>query len=225
MTGTGTGGDTSGDTGGDTVVVRRIHTVGHGDDLHALVLDHVRFEGGGVVVPDDWAERTDAHLRAGRLRIFVAEQHGRAVGYASLTDELSTWTAGGYAHLDCLYLHEDHRGRGTGNRLLTAALGDARRRGLVQAQWQTPAWNRSAIAFYERLGATHTAKERFTLTLPLHSSRALASGPCPDLRCCTPTTPGGPCVPPACSRPSSGRWNPWASPGRPTTSARPPCPA
>ncbi len=155
------------DTGDDHVVVRRIHTVGCGSDLHALVLDHVRFEGGDAVVPDDWAERTDAHLRAGRLRIFVAEQGGRAVGYASLTDELSTWTGLGYAHLDCLYLHEAHRGRGIGNRLVTAAIDDARRRGLVQVRWQTPAWNRPAIAFYERLGATHTAKERFTLTLPL----------------------------------------------------------
>lgn len=155
------------DAGEYSIVVRRVGVVGCVSGLRALVLDHVRFEGSDAVVPDDWAERIDALLRAGRLRIFVAEQHGRAIGYASLTDELATWTGQGYAHLDCLYLHEAHRGRGIGNRLLTAAIDDARRRGLGQVQWQTPSWNRPAITFYERLGAMHTAKERFVLSLSL----------------------------------------------------------
>ncbi|WP_369070601.1 GNAT family N-acetyltransferase [Kineococcus terrestris] len=163
---------TGGGTGDGHAAVRRVHAVGDVSGLRALVLDHVRFEGSGAVVPDDWADRVDAHLRAGRLRVFVAEVRDRVVGYASLTDELSTWTGQGYAHLDCLYLHEAHRGRGTGRRLVAAAVDDAHRRGLGQVQWQTPAWNRSATAFYERLGATRTAKERFTLALPVVGARA-----------------------------------------------------
>ena len=160
-------GDTDADISGDRVVVRRIRAVECVSGLPALVLAHMRFEGSDAIVPEGWVERIEAHLRAGRLHIFIAEEQGQVVGYASLTDELATWTGQGYAHLDCLYLDEDHRGQGIGNQLITAAIDDARRRGLVQVQWQTPAWNRSAITFYERLGATHTAKERFVLTLPL----------------------------------------------------------
>lgn len=159
--------NTGDDAGEDRVAVRRVFAVGCVSGLRTLVLDHMRFEGSNAVVPDKWAERTDTHLRAGRLRIFVAEQHGQAVGYASIIDELATWTGQGYAHLDCLYLHEDHRGQGIGHRLITAVLDDTRRRGLGQVQWQTPAWNRPAITFYEQLGATHTTKERFALTLNL----------------------------------------------------------
>ena len=35
--------------------------------------------------------------------------------------------------------------------------------GLAQVQWQTPAWNRDAVRFYERLGAVGTDKMRFSL--------------------------------------------------------------
>jgi ribosomal protein S18 acetylase RimI-like enzyme len=151
------------DTDSHHVTVRRVEVVEDTTGLLALVRDHIRFERSSAVVPDDWAERTDAHLRAGRLRVFVAEHRGRAVGYAGLTEELSTWTGRVHAHLDCLYLDSTHRGRGIGRDLVTTAVEDAWGRGLVEVQWQTPSWNRPAIALYERLGARRVSKERFTL--------------------------------------------------------------
>ena len=65
-----------------------------------------------------------------------------------------------------VFVAEAHRGGGVGRLLLDAATHQARSRGHRELQWQTPQWNTAAIGFYERLGATHTSKERFTLALP-----------------------------------------------------------
>ncbi|MGW1911840.1 N-acetyltransferase family protein [Streptomyces sp. NPDC002076] len=44
-----------------------------------------------------------------------------------------------------------------------AVVAEARRLGLAQVQWQTPAWNEEAVRFYDRLGARATEKLRYTL--------------------------------------------------------------
>lgn len=166
MTARGAG---AGPAGTGAAVGARIVRLGAVDEttgLLALVRAHLAFERSSALVPEDWSEVTDAHLRAGRLRIFVAEEEGRAVGYAAVTQELSAWTGQVHAHLDCLYLEAVHRGRGTGRALVAAVAADAGERGMAQVQWQTPVWNAPAVAFYERLGARRTTKERFVLPCP-----------------------------------------------------------
>lgn len=95
----------------------------------------------------------------------MAARGDERVGYASWSLEASTWQAAEYAHLDCLYLREDERGRGTGRLLLRAVEAEARAAGAGELQWQTPAWNQDAIRFYRRHGAQEAAKARFTLPL------------------------------------------------------------
>jgi ribosomal protein S18 acetylase RimI-like enzyme len=48
-------------------------------------------------------------------------------------------------------------------RMAYSADGHARAQGCEALQWQTPVWNEGAIRFYDRLGATRLAKQRYTL--------------------------------------------------------------
>lgn len=90
--------------------------------------------------------------------------HGKSlVGYATATIDFSTWSAERFMHLDCLYVREPHRRSGLGKRLLQAVVDDARRRGVRELQWQTPAWNTAADRFYRRLGAVARPKLRYIL--------------------------------------------------------------
>ena len=146
-----------------TPTVRRVEVGEPVTDLVPLVEAHVRFERSPVVVPRDWAERAATLIRAGAVDLFVARATGVAVGWASLTREVSTWTGDRYGHLDCLFVDAAWRGAGTGWALLRAALDHAAGEGLHEVQWQTPTWNAEAIAFYRRAGATPTTKERFVV--------------------------------------------------------------
>lgn len=99
-----------------------------------------------------------------RLRCLVAAlPDGTLAGYASCAPELSTWDGTEYLHMDCLYLTETSRGHGLGPLLMAAVRAEASRLGLAEIQWQTPAWNESAIRFYGRLGATSREKHRYSL--------------------------------------------------------------
>lgn len=53
-----------------------------------------------------------------------------------------------------LYVDEDRRGNGYGDRLMRAAAAEAVRRGCALMKWQVAEWNTGAARFYERLGAT-----------------------------------------------------------------------
>jgi GNAT superfamily N-acetyltransferase len=147
------------------VEVRRLERATAARGLRALVVDHARFERSDAMVPEDWAVRADRWLVDGRLALWVAEAGSRAIGYATLTRDVATWTGREYGHLDCLFVAERWRGSGAGRALLAALRGHARAEGLDGLQWQTPAWNRPAVGFYERAGATHVTKERFALDL------------------------------------------------------------
>jgi len=98
-----------------------------------------------------------------RLRCLVAAAGEDVVGFASWSLECSTWRAAEYAHLDCLFVEDGFRGRGVGRALLERVASHAAELGATRLEWQTPAWNASAIRFYERLGATGAEKRRFHL--------------------------------------------------------------
>jgi GNAT superfamily N-acetyltransferase len=101
---------------------------------------------------------------APRLRCLVAElPGGELVGYATCAPEISTWEGSEYLHMDCLFLAPGHRGLGLGPLLMDAVVDEARRLGLTEVQWQTPAWNEGAVRFYDRLGARAKEKLRYSL--------------------------------------------------------------
>ena len=145
--------------------VSRAATLDDCRPVRPLVEAHVEYERSGATVPVDWAERVAPFVASGELAIFVAHRGSEAVGYASLTTDMSTWTGDLLGHLDCLFVADAHRGAGLGRLLIDAAAEEARSRGLRELRWQTPEWNVSAIRFYDRLGASGETKQRFALRL------------------------------------------------------------
>lgn len=131
-----------------------------------LAFLHAEYERSAPPVPD-LTERLDALLFGTprpRLRCLVAESpDGEVVGYATCAPEVSTWDGREYLHMDCLFLLSAHRGLGLGALLMDAVTEEARRLGLTEVQWQTPAWNEGAIRFYDRLGARAKEKLRYFL--------------------------------------------------------------
>lgn len=144
-------------------VVRRVRP----DDLDTLVAlcgEHALYE----KTSHDAAGKAEALSRAlfstpARLHAWVAEAAGELIGYASAALEFSTWQAGEFLHIDCLFVRAGRRGGGAGASLLQAVRDFAGRAGCLEMQWQTPEWNVEAMRFYRRFGAVDKAKRRFFL--------------------------------------------------------------
>jgi len=99
------------------------------------------------------------------LYCFVAVKGERVVGYATYMFQYSTWEADRYTYLDCLYLVEEVRGKGIGEKLMLQVKKASLSHGIRLMQWQTPDFNEGAIRFYKRLGGVSKSKERFTWEL------------------------------------------------------------
>lgn len=132
-------------------------------DLIALCREHADYE------KAPWSEHPRREkleaifFRSDRAWCWVVDADDELAGFASASLELSTWDAGFYLHLDCLYLRGPYRGRGLGWALVERVARVPLERGAVNVQWQTPVWNRDAARFYRRLGAGVAEKLRFTL--------------------------------------------------------------
>lgn len=150
-----------------TVSIAKALTIEECAAIRPLVQAHIEYEQSDVILPDDWAGRTAQLASAGKIIVLVARAEDQSVGYASFTSDVATWKGESFAYLDCLYVSDARRGAGIGRRLIDAAATEASTSGYRELQWQTPTWNIAAIRFYERLGATHQTKQRFTLPLPV----------------------------------------------------------
>jgi len=95
------------------------------------------------------------------LKCLVVELNNEIVGYATFIKQFSTWDADFYIYLDCLFLREKVRGRGMGKRMMNKVKDYAKSENCNSIQWQTPEFNKKAIAFYKKLGAESKTKERF----------------------------------------------------------------
>jgi GNAT superfamily N-acetyltransferase len=131
-------------------------------ELVRLCGEHATYERADFA-PDGKSEHLERAIFTDppRLWCLVPEVDGLIVGYATCTKDFSTWRAGEYLHLDCLYLVPEYRGLGIGARLMKAIGSHAVSLGCTTVEWQTPPWNASAIRFYGTLGATASKKVRF----------------------------------------------------------------
>lgn len=100
-----------------------------------------------------------------QLHCLVVEMNSRLVGYTSYTFDFSTWDAGLFLYMDCLYLEPSIRGYGIGEVLIEKLKAIALSKNCVNMQWQTPEFNKRAVKFYHRVGASGKEKLRFTLNL------------------------------------------------------------
>ena len=133
--------------------------------LHRLIRDHAAFERNAASLT--LAELEGLLAAEPRpIRFLVAERADDLAGYAAVTFDWSIWHARRYAHLDCLFVDEAHRGQGIGQSLLSGAKAIAAAAGVDRMVWQTPDWNENARRFYIREGAESAAKWSFSVRLP-----------------------------------------------------------
>ncbi|MBP6385498.1 MAG: GNAT family N-acetyltransferase [Pseudarcicella sp.] len=98
-----------------------------------------------------------------QLYCFVIVINESIEGYFTYTFDFSTWDAGTYLHLDCLYLEPDYRGKKIGDKVIELLKDIAIQNNCINIQWQTPYFIEKAIRFYQRIGAKGKSKIRFSL--------------------------------------------------------------
>jgi GNAT superfamily N-acetyltransferase len=85
--------------------------------------------------------------------VFLAEENGRVIGFASFFHNFSTFLGRPGLYLEDLYVLPQERGRGWGKALFVAVARVALERGCGRFEWQVLHWNEPAIIFYQALGA------------------------------------------------------------------------
>ena len=88
----------------------------------------------------------------------IAEDDGEAVGFALFFHNYSTFLARPGIYLEDLFVDESQRGKGVGRALLQRLAAIAVERECGRLEWAVLDWNKDAIGFYERLGATPNAE-------------------------------------------------------------------
>jgi len=114
---------------------------------------------------DDKSEKLRSYLFSENppLYCLVATRNEKIVGYATYMKQFSTWDANHYIYMDCLYLTEESRGLGIGQKLIERIQEEGKKSGIDLIQWQTPDFNQRAMKFYNRIGAKGKSKERYFL--------------------------------------------------------------
>lgn len=96
-----------------------------------------------------------AALLAAQPSLFahVADDGGRAVGFALWFLSYSTWAGRHGIYLEDLYVKPERRGQGHGQALLAELARICVERGYQRLEWSVLDWNSPALRFYESLGA------------------------------------------------------------------------
>jgi GNAT superfamily N-acetyltransferase len=89
-----------------------------------------------------------------KFRALIADWDGEAAGYASFFYFYSTFQGRPALFLEDLFVLDQLRGNGIGKALLAAVAKLAAEEGCFGLRWEVLDWNRPAIEFYEKLGAT-----------------------------------------------------------------------
>ena len=112
-------------------------------------------------------EQLSKHLFSDNPSLFclVVEQDKNLNGYASFMKQFSTWDADYYIYMDCLFITQESRGFGIGEKLIDRIKEETQKLGCSLIQWQTPVFNKRAMKFYDRIGATGKSKERFFMEI------------------------------------------------------------
>lgn len=84
---------------------------------------------------------------------FVAEVDKRVVGMALVYFRFSTWK-GRALYLEDLVVQEDMRGKGIGEALFNRVMQYGNEEGVQRVSWVVLDWNKEAIDFYKKRGAT-----------------------------------------------------------------------
>jgi len=105
-----------------------------------------------------------------RGRIYVARDGRRPVAMASLLFTVSTAEGGKAAWFEDLVVHPDYRQQGTGQKMLTYVIGQARAEGVLRITLLTDMQNENAQALYRRAGFVGSPMRPMRLKLTKGSS-------------------------------------------------------
>ena len=108
-----------------------------------------------------------------KFRALIAEWEGEPAGYASFFHFYSTYQGRSALFLEDLFVLDNFRGHGIGMALLGAVANLALEEGCFGLRWEVLDWNRPAIEFYEKLGATFL-KERKVVAFDEAATRRVA---------------------------------------------------
>jgi GNAT superfamily N-acetyltransferase len=125
------------------------------------------------LTPDDI--RRDGFGADAWFQCFLAEQAGKAVGYAIVYPGFSTEHGGRGLHLADLYVDPGLRGSGLGRGLMAAVARHGRDIGALWLVWDVWIENETAKAFYKAIGAKPHDDVR-AMTLKGEALIDLASG-------------------------------------------------
>ena len=84
----------------------------------------------------------------------LCRRSGRVIGFALYYFTYSTFLAQPTLYIEDLFVEPEERGAGAGKALIRALARVAVRRGCGRMEWTVLDWNRPAIQFYKRIGAT-----------------------------------------------------------------------
>ena len=140
----------------------RVAGASDADDLVALISafrDHLEAEG-----------PSEAEIRAYLPELLADDatelgiawsDDGQPVGYTNCRTFRSLWSTGLEAHLEDLFVVEDHRGSGVGRALLAFAIDRAGANGCGWMGLHTNEGNVDAQAFYQKLGFEPASEDRW----------------------------------------------------------------
>lgn len=101
-----------------------------------------------------------------RIRVLMAEEGGRAVGYAIYFFTYSSFLARPTLYLEDLFVLPEQRRGGIGARFFAELRREARREQCGRMEWMVLDWNAPAHRFYRKLGAK-PLDDWITYRLPL----------------------------------------------------------
>ena len=109
-----------------------------------------------------------------KFRTLIAEWQGKPAGYATFFYFYSTFEGRAALFLEDLFVLDEFRGKGIGKALLSAVAKLAVDEDCFGLRWEVLDWNRPAIEFYEKLGATFL-NERKAVAFDDEALRCVAS--------------------------------------------------
>lgn len=90
----------------------------------------------------------------------IAFDDERPIAYALFYPNFSSFRGQRGLYLEDIYVNREYRGKGVGERMIREIAGIAAARGYERLDFLVLEWNKSAIKFYEKLGAARDNDER-----------------------------------------------------------------
>ncbi|HLM59823.1 MAG TPA: GNAT family N-acetyltransferase [Pyrinomonadaceae bacterium] len=94
------------------------------------------------------------------LEGLIAFDADKAIGYALFYQNFASFRGQRGFYLEDLYVKQEYRGRGTGEAFLRKLAQIAKSRNFKRIDFMVLNWNKTAIKFYKKLGATMDDEER-----------------------------------------------------------------